>query len=82
MDGGCQCLARGVDAQAHKTAISELLCTLAILGNPPQHIYPPEHLGLAEDIVSNEGFLVTEFLPDVISGPITLRKKPCDWGYG
>ena len=46
-------LARGVDAQAHKTAISELLCTLAILGNPPQHIYPPEHLGLAEDIVSN-----------------------------
>ena len=68
-------LARGVDAQAHKTAISELICTLAILGNPPQHIYPPEHLGLAEDIVSNEGLLVTEFLPDVISRPYHFAQR-------
>ncbi len=68
-------LARGIDAQAHKTALSESLCTLAILGNLPQHIYPPEHFGLAEEIVSNGGLLVTEFLPDVISRPYHFAQR-------
>ena len=68
-------LARGIDAQAHKTALSEGLCTIAILGNPPQHIYPPEHFGLAEEIVSNGGLLVTEFLPDVISRPYHFAQR-------
>lgn len=68
-------LARGIDAQAHKTAISEGICTIAILGNPPQHIYPPEHFGLAEEIVSNGGLLVTEFLPDVISRPYHFAQR-------
>lgn len=68
-------LARGIDAQAHKISLSEGLCTLAILGNPPQHIYPPEHLELADKIVDNGGLLVTEFLPDVISRPYHFAQR-------
>ena len=68
-------LARGIDAKAHKTAIREGICTIAILGNPPQHIYPPEHFDLADNIVSNEGLLVTEFLPDVISRPYHFAQR-------
>ena len=68
-------LARGIDAQAHKTALSEGLCTLAILGTPPQYIYPPEHFDLAKDMVSRGGLLVTEFLPDVISRPYHFAQR-------
>ena len=68
-------LARGIDAQAHKISLSEGLCTLAILGNSPQHIYPPEHFELADKIVDNGGLLVTEFLPDVISRPYHFAQR-------
>ncbi|MCZ2126442.1 MAG: DNA-processing protein DprA [Anaerolineales bacterium] len=44
-------LARGVDAIAHQSALKAGGRTIAILGSGVDKIYPPEHRGLAEQIV-------------------------------
>jgi len=44
-------LARGVDAIAHQTALKAGGRTMAILGSGVDRIYPPEHRGLAEQIM-------------------------------
>ncbi len=44
-------LARGVDAIAHQTALRAGGRTMAVLGSGVDKIYPPEHRGLAEQIM-------------------------------
>jgi DNA processing protein len=44
-------LARGVDAIAHQTALKAGGRTIAILGSGVDKIYPPEHRGLAEQMM-------------------------------
>ncbi len=44
-------LARGVDAIAHQTALRAGGRTIAILGTGVDKIYPPEHRGLADEIM-------------------------------
>ncbi len=53
-------LARGVDASGHKGALMAKGRTLAVLGSGLAEIYPPEHLGMAEDIAKS-GAVVSEF---------------------
>lgn len=53
-------LARGIDSVAHKAALTSKGRTIAVLGHGLDRIYPPEHTGLALQIVKN-GSLVTEF---------------------
>tara|TARA_Y100001935_G_C17266806_1_gene489619 strand:+ start:544 stop:1473 length:930 start_codon:yes stop_codon:yes gene_type:complete len=55
-------LAKGVDTQAHKAAISCKAPTTAVLVDI-KDISPPSNLNLAEDIVRNDGLLVSENLP-------------------
>lgn len=62
-------LARGVDAQAHKSAIDALGRTLAVLGGGLSQIYPPENRQLAQNIVEGHGALISEFPPDYPSMP-------------
>jgi len=50
-------LARGVDAEAHKAALSAGGRTLAVLGSGVDQIYPPEHRQLADRIQSSGGIL-------------------------
>lgn len=50
-------LARGIDGAAH--AGSRKTGTIAVLAGGIDHIYPPEHADLHQDI-ANEGLLVTE----------------------
>ena len=55
-------LARGVDAEAHKAALSAGGRTLAVLGSGVDQIYPPEHRQLAERIQSSGG-LLSDYAP-------------------
>ncbi|MFD2116842.1 DNA-processing protein DprA [Paenibacillus yanchengensis] len=52
-------LARGVDAEAHKAALSEAGATIAVLPTPINKCYPPEHHSLYRAIV-HSGLIVTE----------------------
>ena len=54
-------LARGIDATAHKATLGVGGKTIAVLGNSLDTIYPPEHKGLAEDIIKNGGLIISEY---------------------
>lgn len=54
-------LAFGVDALAHKAAVKNNLPTIGVLAHGLDKMYPPEHAGLAKDMVKNGGGLLTEF---------------------
>ncbi len=53
-------LARGIDAEAHRTALAAGGRTLAVLGSGVDVIYPSEHVKLAQQIVEN-GALISEY---------------------
>jgi DNA processing protein len=55
-------LARGIDGEAHLGALDAGGRTLAVLGNGPDIIYPPEHAKLAARIIAN-GVLLSEYPP-------------------
>jgi DNA processing protein len=55
-------LARGVDAVAHSAALKAGGRTLAVLGSGVDRIYPPEHRGLAEKIMS-QGAVLSDYAP-------------------
>lgn len=62
-------LARGVDSQAHLTAVSEKGQTIAVLGGGLNNIFPPENRGLAAKIASGFGAVISEFPPNSPSLP-------------
>ena len=53
-------LARGIDAIAHRSALEANGRTVAVLASGLDTIYPPEHAGLAEEIVEH-GALITDY---------------------
>jgi DNA processing protein len=53
-------LARGIDAAAHKGALSGGGRTLAVLGSGVDRIYPEEHAALANAIASGRGAVLSE----------------------
>ncbi|HEY90057.1 MAG TPA: DNA-protecting protein DprA [Thermoflexia bacterium] len=53
-------LARGIDGIAHRAALVAGGRTLAVLGCGVDHIYPPEHRRLAQDIIAN-GALISDY---------------------
>lgn len=54
-------LARGVDGESHKASLEAGAPTVAVLGSGLKEIYPREHGGLAADIASKGGALVSQF---------------------
>ncbi len=64
-------LAYGIDAAAHKGAIrnGNTYSTIAILGNGLPNIYPSANRHLAEQIIENDGLLISQFLPNTTPRP-------------
>ncbi len=57
-------LARGIDTLAHKAALKYGLKTVAVLGTGIDNIYPRENEGLASEIVSSGGCILSEYEGD------------------
>jgi len=60
-------LAFGCDTIAHRQALDSKGYTVAILPSPLNNIMPPKNKGLANEIVENNGLLITEYLTDAKS---------------
>ncbi|MBI2416171.1 MAG: DNA-protecting protein DprA [Candidatus Kerfeldbacteria bacterium] len=60
-------LATGIDAVAHRTALTHAGKTIAVLANGlhPNRMFPTEHQSLAEHIVTAQGLLLSEYEPAV-----------------
>ena len=60
-------LALGIDGAAHRGALdSKIECaTIAVLAHGLDRVYPPSHLGLAREIVSSGGIIISEYAPGV-----------------
>lgn len=54
--------ARGIDSFSHLGAIKAGGKTIAVLGNGLNYIYPPENKQLQENIIENNGLLVSEYI--------------------
>src|SRR3989344_4117733 len=62
-------LARGVDTESHRCAISANGRTLAVLGGGLKNVFPPENIELAKKISSGFGAIISEFPPSHLSLP-------------
>ncbi|MBX2808293.1 MAG: DNA-processing protein DprA [Cellvibrionaceae bacterium] len=56
-------LALGVDGVAHRGALDAGQQTIAVMGTGIDLVYPRRHRQLADDILQQQGVLVTEFAP-------------------
>lgn len=54
-------LAKGIDSYAHLGALSVSGKTIAIIGSGIDNIYPKENIKLAENIVKNNGLIISEY---------------------
>lgn len=54
-------LARGVDGVAHETTLDQNGRTVAVVASGLDHVYPPEHRGLAARILDSGGAMLSEY---------------------
>lgn len=54
-------LAMGIDGVSHAAALAARGKTIAVCGTGLNTIYPTKHIALAEQIIANEGALISEF---------------------
>lgn len=68
-------LARGIDGAAHRGALEAGGNTVGVLGCGPDRVYPPEHGGLATDIVRSGGAVISEFWPGTRPSPYLFPRR-------
>ena len=56
-------LALGIDAAAHRGALSESTGTVAVVATGLDQVYPARHRSLAEQIIKSGGTIISEFVP-------------------
>ncbi len=59
-------LALGIDAAAHKGALTSNASTIAVVATGLDKVYPARHQALAEQIISQHGAIISEFLPGTL----------------
>lgn len=62
-------LALGIDGLSHRGAVSGGYTTIAVLGTAIDKMYPRRHIKLAEDILQNNGVIISEFAPTTKGRP-------------
>lgn len=67
-------MARGIDSQAHKGALSAGGRTIAVFGCGVDIIYPPENVKLAEQICAF-GAIISEYLPGTPPVPLNFPAR-------
>lgn len=65
----------GIDTSAHIGALRANGRTIAVLGTGFNNIYPQENMKLFEDIINNNGTVISEYKPDTIKTPNNFRKR-------
>lgn len=68
-------LALGIDAAAHKGAVSGYASTLAVVATGLDIVYPARHRELSQQIISQNGAIVSEFLPGTLPKPGHFPKR-------
>jgi DNA processing protein len=56
-------LALGIDGIAHRAALEASGTTIAVLANSVDHIYPRSHQALADQIMKQDGAIISEYEP-------------------
>jgi len=59
-------LALGIDAYAHRGALTFGASTIAVVATGLDKVYPARHRTLAQQIISQEGAVISEFLPGTL----------------
>lgn len=57
-------MAIGIDTAAHKGAVKEIGGTIAVLGAGFNNIYPEENIELFNQIIENNGLIISEYSPN------------------
>ncbi len=68
-------LAMGIDGFAHKGALQGKHVTIAVLGTAIDKMYPKRHVSLAEQILDNDGVIISEFAPGTPSRPENFPRR-------
>lgn len=67
-------LARGIDYEAHQSALNNQLSTIGVLGHGLDTLYPAAHKQIAKKML-DEGGLVTEFISGLHGDPSNFPKR-------
>lgn len=59
-------LALGIDAVAHKGALTSNASTIAVVATGLDKVYPARHRALAQQIITHRGAIISEFLPGTL----------------
>jgi len=62
-------LALGIDGLSHQGAVLGGFTTIAVLGTAIDKMYPRRHIKLAEQILQNNGVIISEFAPNTPGRP-------------
>lgn len=68
-------MAIGVDTEAHRGALKAKGKTIAVLGSGFDNIYPKENEKLFEDILKNNGTVISEYAPYVKKAANNFRRR-------
>lgn len=62
-------LALGIDGLSHQGAVMGGFTTIAVLGTAIDKMYPRRHIRLGEEILQNDGVIISEFAPKTPGRP-------------
>ena len=66
-------LAEGIDTYAHKGSVSNK--TIAVIGSGFNNIYPHSNNKLINEIIANDGVIITEYFFDIPAYPFNFPKR-------